>query len=125
MRVSVIDDDEDIRLALSSLLLNNGYEVDCFESADIFLLRDATKLCDCIITDMQMAGLSGLELARRLESRQANVPIIMITAYATDALRARAAKARIRTVLEKPIDPDILLRTIAEVKSGRAAGHLK
>ncbi|MET3713497.1 FixJ family two-component response regulator [Sphingomonas trueperi] len=111
--VAVIDDDEDIRQALAAMFTSNGYGVECFVSAEQFLGRIEARAISVIVSDLQMAGLSGLELARELHARGVDTPMLLITAFASDAVRLRAKRLGVRVVLEKPFDPAILLREVA------------
>ncbi len=111
--VAVIDDDEDIRQALAAMFSSNGYAVHCFVSGEEFLEHMATLAIAVIVTDLQMAGLSGLDLCRELRAREVDIPTLLITAFASDAVRMRAKRLGVRVVLEKPFDPAILLREVA------------
>jgi len=117
--VTVVDDDDDIRQALGAMFAGNGYAVECFASAEAFLDRIDSLRIAVIVSDLQMAGMSGLELCRELRSRNIDTPMILITAFASDAVRTRASRIGIRSVLEKPFDPPMLLREV-----GAAAASL-
>jgi FixJ family two-component response regulator len=108
--VAVIDDDEDVRVALDGLLDSLGYRSVLFESADSFLAADDTGDIDCIISDVQMPGTSGLVLAERVQSR--TTPVILITAYPTVAVRKRAEAAGVRCLLVKPFDSEKLIEQL-------------
>ena len=85
-RVSVIDDDESVRVASSSLLRSLGWEVSLYPSAESFLDADPLDGLACIITDLNMPGMSGLQLQQRLHELNLNVPVMFITAFASDAI---------------------------------------
>ena len=110
--VSIIDDDKDVRLALGSLLASIGYDVECFDSAETFLTADKAAATGCVVSDVQMTGMSGLDLARRLRDDGQGAPIILISAFATDAIRNQADRVGVHCVLEKPFNPESLLEEI-------------
>jgi FixJ family two-component response regulator len=118
--VSIIDDDKDVRLALGALLTSIGYQVECYDSAESFLADDKALASGCIVSDIQMSGISGVELARRLRAEGLCAPIILISAFATDAVRAQAARSGVRCLLEKPFNPETLLDEIQSATGERA-----
>ena len=118
--VSVIDDDKDVRLALGSLLASIGYDVECFDSAEVFLTCDKAALTGCVVSDVQMSGMSGVDLARRLRDDGRDAPVILISAFATDAIRSQADRVGVHCVLEKPFNPEALLEQI-EAATGMKA----
>lgn len=120
--VSVVDDDYDVRLALGGMLRSVGYDVECFESAEAFLEAAESSNSDCIVSDVQMGGMSGLDMARELRARGIGAPLILISAFTTDAVRAQAARQGAHCVLEKPFDPEVLLEQV-EACTGRPAPH--
>lgn len=79
--VSVVDDDESVRLALDSLLRSNGYTVQLFATAEAFLACGSALYTRCLISDIQMPGLSGIEMYDELCNRGTHIPIIFITGY--------------------------------------------
>ena len=78
--IAVVDDDDSFRLALAELLCSLGYGAREFASAEEFIAGDDEEACDCVITDVRMPGMSGLELGHLIASRQSPVPVIMVTA---------------------------------------------
>jgi FixJ family two-component response regulator len=86
-----------------------GYRVHGFASAEEFFAADLETLCDCIITDIQMPGMSGLDLKRHLTANGSKVPIIMITARPEEVLDARAAASGAACLLRKPFGSDDLI----------------
>lgn len=98
--VAVVDDDDDVRAALDGLLESLGYRSRLFDSADSFLAAHVLDDVDCIISDIQMPGTSGLQLAERVQ-RHAK-PVILITAFPTAEVQRRASAAGVRCVLVKP-----------------------
>lgn len=100
--IAVVDDDEDVRTAMGDLLMSLGYSARMFETADAFLLSDRQPHISCVISDVQMPGTNGLQLARLM--RRAKVPIILITAFPTPEIERQAEGAKVRKLLVKPFD---------------------
>jgi len=111
--VHVIDDDEAMRESLAFLLDTAGFTARTYDSAARFLesVDDLGK--GCIVTDVRMPGMSGLDLTRHLKSRGVDLPIIMITGHGDVPLAVESMKAGVVDFLEKPFSDDILLRTIS------------
>ena len=107
--VAVIDDDEPFRVALVESLDSLGYGARGFASAEEFVANDWKSWCDCVITDIHMAGMSGFDLKRLLTLQDSNVPVIMITARADPGLDARAAAAGAVCLLRKPFESTALI----------------
>ena len=107
--IAIIDDDEPFRIALVESLESLGYGAHGFASAEEFLAGDGERSCDCVITDIHMPGMSGLDLKRLLASRGCQVPVIMITARAEPELEAKAAASGAICLLRKPFDADALI----------------
>ena len=103
-RIAIVDDDQSVREAIRSLLRSVGMVVDLFASAEEFLKSDSLKDTNCLILDVQMTGMSGLELQERLVSAHHEIPIIFITAHASDKeARTRAHESRRRRFLAQTI----------------------
>jgi FixJ family two-component response regulator len=117
--VAVIDDDEPFRAALLESLDSLGYGVRGFASAEEFVANDGEKSCDCVITDIHMPGMSGFDLKRLLVSRDAKVPVIMITARPEPGLEAKAAAAGVVCLLRKPFESSALTGCLDRALSGR------
>jgi FixJ family two-component response regulator len=107
--ISVIDDDESMRLALGGLLRSVGLRVEIHESVEQFLQSGHEDSSDCIITDIQMPGLSGIDLKRTLDARACRTPVIMITGRPEVHLQQQALASGIVCLLRKPFDSDALL----------------
>jgi FixJ family two-component response regulator len=108
--ISVIDDDASLRSALVGLVRSLGHDALGFGSAEEFLQADAAKASDCIISDIQMPGMSGIELAQHLTMRNVFTPIILITARADPALKEKALASGAVCFLRKPFDGEVLIR---------------
>ena len=111
--VAVIDDDSGVRNSLKLLLELSGHEVAAFDSAAAFLMDRATRPA-CLIVDHQMPGMTGLELARRLQSEGGNIPVLLLSGAVTPTLISSAIRSGIRTVLPKPSELDEILKFIDE-----------
>jgi FixJ family two-component response regulator len=107
--ISIIDDDESIREAVAGLMGWLGYRVKVFSSAVEFLAYPAFKDSSCIIADVQMPQMTGIELHGRLKDMGQDIPTILITAYPDDTARTQALADGIRCYLGKPLDHDTLI----------------
>lgn len=103
-KISVVDDDEAIREATRSLLRSVGYDVETFASAELLLESDALRESDCLVLDVRMPGIDGLELQRRLNDAQSQVPIIFVTAHDDESYRMTAMNAGAANFFRKPFD---------------------
>lgn len=95
-----------------SLLDSHGYRVQAYPSAEAFLADAAARESDCVITDIQMPGLSGIELKLHLRDAGVDTPVIMVTARTEEALHARARASGAACVLQKPFQEADLVRCI-------------
>ena len=107
--ISVIDDDESVRTAISNLVGSFGYLVHTFASAEAFLRSPQLHTRSCVIADVRMNGMSGVELQSRLRSENSLLPFIFITAVPEEAIQARALKDGATCFLTKPVDEDVLI----------------
>lgn len=107
--VAIVDDDEGVRDALSELLLVLDLACRTFDRAEALLAAYEPGLFDCIITDVRMPGLSGLDLLRRLRSFDAPTPVIVITSDSNPATRTQALAEGAHAFLTKPIEDHVLL----------------
>lgn len=110
--ISVIDDDEFVREATTGLLLSRGYAAEAFAAAEDFLACDALAHTRCLISDVRMPGLDGIELQRRLLDDGHRIPIIFITAKLEARLRAQAMQAGAVGILSKPFTEESLFACI-------------
>jgi two-component system, LuxR family, response regulator FixJ len=111
--VAIVDDDDGMREALSDLLLVLGLSCRTFDRAETLLAEYEPGIFDCIITDVRMPGISGLDLLRRLRSFGEPVPVIVITSDTDPKTRSQALEGGAHAYLTKPIEDHVLL------------GHLK
>jgi two-component system response regulator FixJ len=110
--VHVIDDDEAMRESLSFLLGAVGIKVQTYESAEAFLKVAPTAKAGCVITDVRMPGLSGIELLRRLRELKLGIPVVVITGHGDVPLAVEAMKIGAADFLEKPFDDEALLASV-------------
>ena len=110
--ISIIDDDASVRVATNRLVRSLGYAAHSFASADGFLQSPHVNETTCVIADIQMPGMSGIELQSRLIAKGRSVPMIFITAFPEESIRSRALKAGAVCFLSKPFDGAILIECI-------------
>jgi FixJ family two-component response regulator len=115
--ISVVDDDESVREALCGLLRSVGFAVSAFASAEEFLTSDQPRSADCLVLDVRMPGMGGIELQRQLVAGHYEIPVILITAHEDEGIRARALSGGIGAVLIKPFSEDALLNAIRSALS--------
>ena len=118
--ISVVDDDGAIRRTTSFLIESFGFRAASFESAEDFLKSDVLSDTSCLIIDMQMPGMNGLQLQSELVAASCHIPIIFITAFDDAAARERAMKAGAVAFLSKPFNDEELLQTIRLALRGKS-----
>ena len=107
--ISIIDDDESMRIALVALVRSLGYDARGFASAEEFLGCGPVQSFACIITDIQMPGMSGIELKQHLAAHQCLLPVIMITGRNEPGLEERALASGAACFLRKPFEAEALI----------------
>ena len=112
--ISIIDDDESVRNATTRLVQSLGFSALTFASAREFLRSARRHEISCLITDVQMPDISGIELQNILFAEGKNVPIIFITAFPDEGIRTRALKAGAIGFLSKPFEGSTLIQCIAD-----------
>jgi FixJ family two-component response regulator len=110
--ISVIDDDASVRAATNNLLSSHGYEVHTFASAVDFLQSSLRDDSSCVVADVQMPAMSGLDLLTHMRTRGYVAPFIFITAFPDESVRARALKAGAICFLAKPFAVPVLINCI-------------
>lgn len=110
--VAVIDDDESVRTALQELLKSVGLAARSFASAEEFLESGVQRQAGCLIADIRMPGMSGLELQAKLNADRCRIPTIFITAHGDEKMRMQALRAGAVEFLAKPFDDEVLLERI-------------
>jgi FixJ family two-component response regulator len=121
--VSIIDDDPIVREATADLLQSLAYETKTFESAEHFLESGALAETSCLITDLQMPGIGGLELQTRLIAQGHPTPIIFVTAFPEERFRQRAMNAGALAFLSKPFAEDALIRCVESALAPRTEAN--
>src|SRR6202048_3278415 len=119
--VMIVDDDDSIRKAVRRLMKSYGFAVETFASAEEFLGSDRLAKTSCLVLDVHMPGLNGLELQKRLVASGSVVPIIFITAFTDDRARAQAMNAGAASYLAKPFSDEALLNWIHSVLENAGA----
>lgn len=118
--IAVVDDDESIREALQSLLRSVGLRAEVYASAEDFLQSSHLPDTACLIVDVRMLRMSGLELQRQLATAHCPLPLIFITAHGDAETRARALRAGAVAFLDKPFSDEVLLGAVyAALQSSR------
>lgn len=119
--IHVIDDDAAMRDSLAFLLDVHGFQPQVYESADAFLKGTSVDAARCIVSDIRMPGMSGVELVRRLRGGGSKCPVILITGHGDVALAVEAMKAGAADFIEKPFDDEALLGAIRSALEAGAA----
>jgi FixJ family two-component response regulator len=121
--IAIVDDDHSVREALTSLVRSLGYTAVAFECAEGLLKSNSRSSFSCVIADVQMPGMSGLELHDRLVASGEAIPTILITAFPDEKFRERALQAGVVGYLTKPFGEDDLLACIrSTLRRGEASG---
>jgi FixJ family two-component response regulator len=110
--IAIVDDDDALRNSLDNLLRSAGFRAHGFASAEAFLRSDQARETACLIVDVRMPDMNGLELQRQIVAANWQIPIIFMTAHADDEARARALEAGAVAFLYKPCREDDLLHAI-------------
>jgi FixJ family two-component response regulator len=112
--VAIVDDDESHRRATRSLLRAAGFATAVFSDAESFLASETSASTACLVADMKMPGMSGLDLCEALAASGDAIPTVLVTAYSEELTHARARKAGINCCLIKPFPAEQLLECIRE-----------
>jgi len=110
--VGIVDDDASLRRSLRNLLMSTGFHVETFASAESFLESDHRGGIGCVVLDVRLTGMSGIELLRHLVATGYTIPAIMLTAHGDDETRRRSLEAGAVAFLEKPVRSAILLDAV-------------
>ena len=114
-RISIVEDDPSVARAVSRLCRSAGYAVEAFESAEEFLDTGGSENTECLILDVHLPGLSGIQLQARLVENRKRVPIVFITAFESARTKDVALELGARAFLRKPLDSEKLLAVIQNV----------
>lgn len=118
--IAIIDDDVSLLQALVRLIRSYGYATRGFASAELFIQSGELGTCSCVVTDIQMPGMSGLDLLRYVAGRQPKLPVIAITARADPGLEERALGDGATCFLRKPVDTEELVGCLETAIKGEA-----
>jgi len=110
--IAIVDANESMQDSLRDLIESGGFEAQCFKSAKSFLESDSHRRAACLIVDIRMPKMSGLELQARLKQEACKVPIIFITTFDDAELRAQAIKEGAIELLAKPFDHHLLFKIL-------------
>lgn len=113
--IRVVDDEEDQLISIEMMLAAEGWQAACFRSAEEFLKADTPSRPGCLILDVRMPGISGIEVQRVLNERKYPLPVVFLTGHADVDMAVHALKSGAKDFLQKPVEADRLLTTIAEV----------
>jgi FixJ family two-component response regulator len=117
--VLVIDDDAAVRRALRRLICAAGYDVEVLETAAAYLERDAPERPACLVLDIRMPGMSGLDLQQAIEGTSRDLPIVFVTGHGDEDVRNHALSNGAVDVLHKPLDQAVLLEAIDRALKSR------
>jgi FixJ family two-component response regulator len=120
--IAIIDDNESMQDSLGDLIESGGFETQCFGSAKAFLESDLRGRAACMIVDIRMPNMSGLELQARLKQEGCNIPVIFITAFDDAETRAQAMREGAVGFLTKPFDHQMLLKMVRNAPIADAYG---
>jgi FixJ family two-component response regulator len=118
--VAIVDDDESIRAALQGFMKEAGLPAQAFASAEEFLGSGDLNQVGCLVADIRMPGMSGLELQARLNAERRRMPIVFITAHGDESMKMQALRAGAVEFLAKPFDEDVLLDCVRAAMENRA-----
>ena len=110
--VAIVDDDDLMRSALQGLLKSVGLPAQAFASAEEFLKSGQQNEVGCLVVDIRMPGMSGLELQAKLTAEQCRIPTIFITAHGDEKMRMQALRAGAVEFMAKPFDDEVLLESV-------------
>jgi FixJ family two-component response regulator len=110
--IAIVDDDQSVQCALQDLIESEGLSTLCFGSAEQFLDSGAQHTAGCLIADIRMPGMSGIELQAKLKADRCRIPVIFITAHGDAKMRIQAMRDGAVEFLTKPFDNAVLLETV-------------
>jgi FixJ family two-component response regulator len=117
--IAIVDDDASVRRALNRLIRSARMDTETFGSTGEFLDAGGSHEPDCLVLDVQMPGMTGLELSAQLAARKSTIPVVLITAYDAPAAREAASASGAAAYLTKPIDDQLLLDAIGRALEGQ------
>ena len=123
--IAVVDDDDSVRESLRGLIRSVGFAVEVFGSAEEFLNSNSPDNVDCLILDVRMPGMNGLDLQRQLGTSHHQIPVVFITAHGDEEARSRALKDGAVDYLLKPFSEEALLNAIDAALNSKGDGSGK
>lgn len=124
IHVAVLDDDPSVRAALGRFLKTAGMTVEAYDTGEKLLESVALNRPDCLLLDFQMPGMSGLDVLKHLDKRQIRIPTIIMTAHDEPGLRSACLNAGAVAYMNKPLNPEHLIKTIDGVSGSSAFSQL-
>lgn len=121
--IRIIDDDVELNNSLKFLLTAEGWDVASYTNARDFLVNDSPSVAGCLLLDVRMPGMSGLELQKEMNDRHIHLPIIFLTAHGDIDMAVSAVKAGAIEFLQKPVDQERLLKVVADCARKSAKGY--
>ena len=118
--VAIVDDDESIRAALQGFMKEAGLPAQSFASAEDFLASGNLNEVGCLVADIRMPGMSGLELQARLNAERHRIPIVFVTAHGDESMKMQALRAGAVEFLAKPFNEEVLLDCVRAAMENRA-----
>jgi len=116
--ISVVDDDESLRRSVGNFLRSVGFRVETFASAEDFLRSARRESTGCLVLDVRMTGMSGLDLLRHLAAGNVRVPAVVLTAHGDEDIRQRCLRAGAVAFLDKPFHAEALLDAVQRAMGG-------
>ena len=116
--VAIVDDDRSVQSALKDLMESAGLPARCFQSAEEFLEADERNQTACLVADIRMPGMSGLDLQAKLKAEGSRIPMIFITAHGDGKMRIQAMQAGAVEFLSKPLEHEVLLEKVRAALKG-------
>ena len=119
--IAIVDDEEPVRKALKRLLIASGFEVESYAGGKEFLAASPEPSPDCLILDLHMPGMSGLQVLQALQAEHRQLPTVIITAHDTPEMSEKCTAAGVSAYLRKPLDERVLLNSISSSLARAAA----
>jgi FixJ family two-component response regulator len=119
--ISIVDDDDPVRDSMRLLLETLGYSVREYASADALLHDPGARDCSCLILDLHMPGMTGIELLEQLRAEGFGAPALLVTGRRDASLDQRLSRAAILTTLQKPVSEDVLIEWVTRACAAAAA----
>jgi len=120
--VSIVDDDESLRRSLRNLLGSVGFRVETFASAEAFLQSNHHDQTGCLVLDLRMPGMNGVDLLTHLSGTGSRIPAVILTAHGNDEARQRSLQAGAVAFLSKPFNGNVLIDVVRTALSRQTAG---